>query len=267
MKYCKTCKKPIHVGSEDTCKDCIKKNVEEYSKESGILDSNLEVDKQHNMIDFSLESNRKNPLIKTALFFYIIFFNLKNKKKISLKILLKKRDKKTNLEEKKEPISENIENESAEVLDFDLEKKINSKKYEMTINRKTISILTLIIIVLPFCLFWGFSIGKNISSINKSNKYFAYHDYAQAYNELQGLTLTKEEDKLLDKQVKTVVKLQKYLDLYYSYISNDMNEQARDTLIVGLDKYEELKTDAEAVGVLDDFEYIKNQMLEELEKD
>jgi len=72
---------------------------------------------------------------------------------------------------------------------------------------------------------------------------------------------------LLDKQVKTVVKLQKYLDLYYSYISNDMNEQARDTLIVGLDKYEELKTDAEAVGVLDDFEYIKNQMLEELEKD
>ncbi|HPU62681.1 MAG TPA: hypothetical protein PK304_00850 [Mobilitalea sp.] len=117
-------------------------------------------------------------------------------------------------------------------------------------------IITTIIIVTTN----GFSYRQNISN---ASRYFDMKEYAQAYDKIMGLDI-KDEDIELYNKIKTVMIVHKQLESYYNYYDLKMFPEALDSLLKGLKRYEKYIELATLLGINEDLDYIRSQIVEEL---
>ncbi|MSS63280.1 hypothetical protein [Velocimicrobium porci] len=109
--------------------------------------------------------------------------------------------------------------------------------------------------------------SKNFSytqSVVKANEYFASREYNEAYDEVKGITIKDKDSETYDK-IMTVMYVNKQLNSYNNYYAMQMYPQALDSLLKGLKKYDEYIDTAKQLGVTSDFDYVKKQILKEIE--
>ncbi len=111
-------------------------------------------------------------------------------------------------------------------------------------------------------------LGSNSFSYNqsvaKAKEYFGNREYTEAYNELRGVELKNEDVEMYDKVV-TVMYVNKQLNSYNNYYAMQMYPEALDSLLKGLKKYDRYLEAAGQLGVVDDLDYVRGQIVVELQ--
>ena len=101
-------------------------------------------------------------------------------------------------------------------------------------------------------------------SIDKAQFDFDLQRYDDAYNDVYGLDIKEEDMELYDK-IMTVQYVNVQLLSYMRYHSLDMDAEALDSLIKGLRRYEKFIQHGTELGVKDDLNYLKTQIVEQLD--
>ncbi|MDO5382148.1 MAG: hypothetical protein Q4F06_05440 [Eubacteriales bacterium] len=103
-------------------------------------------------------------------------------------------------------------------------------------------------------------------SVNYNNKvsvakgYYENGDYSKAYSKLDGLKLNGN-DKTLYRQTRVIMYVQRQYESYSNYIKLNMNTEALDALIKGVDRYYTYKSEAEELGVEDKMTDMYNMII------
>lgn len=108
----------------------------------------------------------------------------------------------------------------------------------------------------------SFSYGQ---SIKKATEHFSLQEYNEAYDEVRGITV-KEDDKEIYEKIMTVMYVNKQLNSYHNYYGIKMYPEALDSLLKGLKRYDEYIIYAKDLGVEGDLDYVKGQILGELDE-
>ena len=101
-------------------------------------------------------------------------------------------------------------------------------------------------------------------SIDKAQFDFDLQRYDDAYNDVYGLEIKEEDMELYDK-IMTVQYVNVQLLSYMRYNSLDMDAEALDSLIKGLRRYEKFIQHGTELGVKEDLNYLKTQIIEQLD--
>ena len=136
-------------------------------------------------------------------------------------------------------------------------------KYNVTI----IKLSLLFTIVAAFgILLWAIS-SFNYRRISKKEAmiYFTADQYELAYEKIAGLEPRKSEQ-IFFEQVRTVMYVQKQYDSYLSYYNIGMKEEALDSLLKGIDKYDKYYEMADDLGILDDMDKVLGKIYTALEE-
>lgn len=99
-----------------------------------------------------------------------------------------------------------------------------------------------------------------ISIENTIKEAYRDRDYATIYYTLAGEKQTKEEQRVFE-QAKLLMQLQRKVDSYHNYISMEMEEEALNALLRGVQKYNDMRLLAEEYEVADAFEQEYNEIL------
>ena len=100
-------------------------------------------------------------------------------------------------------------------------------------------------------------------SIDKAQFDFDLQRYDDAYNDVYGLDIKEEDMELYDK-IMTVQYVNVQLLSYMRYHSLDMDAEALDSLIKGLRRYETFSQQGVELGITEDLNYLKSQIMEQL---
>lgn len=106
----------------------------------------------------------------------------------------------------------------------------------------------------------GFSYSRSIA---KATEFFGIQQYNEAYDEVRGVDV-KEDDKEIYDKIMTVMYVNKQLNSYNNYYNLKMYPEALDSLLKGLKRYDEYITHAKELGITGDMDYVKQQILGEL---
>lgn len=101
-------------------------------------------------------------------------------------------------------------------------------------------------------------------SIDKAQFDFDLQRYDDAYNDVYGLEIKEEDMELYDK-IMTVQYVNVQLLSYMRYHSLDMDAEALDSLIKGLRRYEKFSQQGLELGITEDLNYLKSQIVEQLD--
>ncbi|CRZ33743.1 hypothetical protein DFR55_1032 [Herbinix hemicellulosilytica] len=134
---------------------------------------------------------------------------------------------------------------------------------EGRINKVGASIVFLFFGIIVAILITSTNTFSYRQSIGNASKYFDRKDYAQAYNEIIGLDL-KDEDIELYNKIKTVSIVYKQLESYYNYYNLRKFPEALDSLLKGLKRYDKYIELATMLGIKEDMDYIRSQIVDEL---
>ena len=168
--------------------------------------------------------------------------------------LAKKEEKARRKEERK---AEKLkQKELAEVEDDD----------EGSINRVGAAIVFVFFGGIAAFVIAGTNIFSYKSSVNRAEKYFSDDAYLEAYTELSGLDI-KAKDEELYQQVETVMYVDKELNSYRNYTNIRMYPEALHSLLRGLEKYDAHIQDARDMDVAEDYEKLRNKILDELQNE
>ncbi|MBB2183697.1 hypothetical protein H0486_12510 [Lachnospiraceae bacterium MD1] len=165
---------------------------------------------------------------------------------------VKKALKKKEKQEKKKKAKEVIE-----VLD-----EIDEDKGR--INRVGAAIVFIFFGLLALIVLVGTNVATYNLHINNASKYFEYHKYTEAYNEIYGIDVD-EKDEVLYNKIMTVMYVNKQLNSYHSYYEMKKYPEALDSLLKGLNRYDRYIELATMLGIDDDMDYVRNQILSELD--
>lgn len=112
-----------------------------------------------------------------------------------------------------------------------------------------------------------FIIGTNVFSysisINNARDYFKHQKYTEAYKEVYGIDL-KDEDVALFKKIETVMFVNKQLNSYNNFYALKQYPEALDSLLKGLSRYDKYIELATLLGVENDLDYVRGQIIGEL---
>ncbi len=103
-------------------------------------------------------------------------------------------------------------------------------------------------------------------SVAKAKEYFGSRYYTEAYNEVRGVELKDEDIETYDKII-TVMYVNKQWNSYNNYYAMQKYPEALDSLLKGLQKYDEHITEGEQLGVVNDLDYVRGQITKELKKE
>lgn len=103
------------------------------------------------------------------------------------------------------------------------------------------------------------------ASIDQAEDYFARRKYTKAYNEISGVAVKKDDQELANK-IKTVMYVNNEYDSYNNYYAIQYYAEALNSLLNGLTKYDLYLEQASELGVKSDLQYVKSQILEELDE-
>ncbi len=136
-------------------------------------------------------------------------------------------------------------------------------KYNVTIVKLS---LLFTIVAASGILLWAIS-SFNFRRISKKESmiYFTADQYELAYEKIAGLEPRKSE-RVFFEQVRTVMYVQKQYDSYLSYYNIGMKEEALDSLLKGIDKYDKYYETADDLGILDDMNNVLDKIYTALEE-
>ena len=143
------------------------------------------------------------------------------------------------------------------------EEEAEAMKDQGRINRVGATIVFVCLGAFAASVIFGSSTFSYNQSVTKATEHFGNREYTEAYNELRGVELKDEDIEKYDKVI-TVMYVNKQLDSYNNYYAMQMYPEALDSLLKGLEKYDKHLEAAGQLGVVDDLDYVKNQILEEL---
>jgi len=101
-------------------------------------------------------------------------------------------------------------------------------------------------------------------SIQHATDYFERQKYNEAYNEISGIEV-KDEDRGIYDRIMTVMYVNKQLNSYNNYYYLNMYPQALDSLLKGIERYDKYIEYATMLGIKSDLDYVRGQILAELE--
>jgi hypothetical protein len=111
-------------------------------------------------------------------------------------------------------------------------------------------------------------VGTNLYTyslnIHKAESDFERQRYTDAYNNIYGYKV-KSSDMDLYNKIMTVMYVNKQLNSFYNYSSLNKQPEALDSLLKGLTRYEEVVDKAISLGVKEDIDSVKSQIVVELE--
>lgn len=193
----------------------------------------------------------------------------KTKEEIKAEKERKKKEKAEKKAEKKKLKKEKQEARKAKRAEKRREKeKKKSEKPRIPEEKIKISISTLILIisfitaVVIVTIFGGKYFWYKIH-IDEAADLLIDKKYTEAYNSVAGLKI-KEKDMGLYRQLKTLMYIEKEYDSYFNCIKINMNKEALDSLLQGVEKYHVYKNDAAEYGVSKQADGIYADILKEL---
>jgi|GEM_PF-3259725 len=136
-------------------------------------------------------------------------------------------------------------------------------KYNVTV----IKLGLLFTIVAAFgILLWAVS-SFNYRRISKKDAmiYFTADQYELAYKKIAGLE-PRKSDEVFFEQVRIVMYVQKQYDSYLNFYNIGMKEEALDSLLKGIDKYDKYYETADDLGILDDMNNVLGKIYTALEE-
>lgn len=101
-------------------------------------------------------------------------------------------------------------------------------------------------------------------SVSKAEDNFSKKRYQEAYEMISGMDL-KKADRQVEKKIKTVMYVNKELESFQSYYTIQYYAEALNSLLNGLVKYNVYLEQAGELGVKSDLEYVKAEILHELQ--
>lgn len=139
-------------------------------------------------------------------------------------------------------------------------KKEKPKRREEIIRISPLAIILMITVIA--LLVGGIYIGSNVfsynSNIKEATKSYIDNDYTKAYNLLAGMKL-KDKDKDFYKQVENIMKVEKHINDFNSFITIEKYTYALEALIRGIESYDE---NIEASKELGTYEILETEMNE-----
>ncbi len=139
-------------------------------------------------------------------------------------------------------------------------KKEKPKRREEIIRISPLAIILMITVIA--LLVGGIYIGSNVfsynSNIKEATNCYIDNDYTKAYNLLAGMKL-KDKDKDFYKQVENIMKVEKHINDFNSFITIEKYTYALEALIRGIESYDE---NIEASKELGTYEILETEMNE-----
>lgn len=139
-------------------------------------------------------------------------------------------------------------------------KKEKPKRREEIIRISPLAIILMITVIV--LLVGGIYIGSNVfsynSNIKEATNSYIDNDYTKAYNLLAGMKL-KDKDKDFYKQVENIMKVEKHINDFNSFITIEKYTYALEALIRGIESYDE---NIEASKELGTYEILETEMNE-----
>ena len=133
------------------------------------------------------------------------------------------------------------------------------------INKKGAAVVFVAFAMLCAVIVLGTNTFSYSASIDQAEDYFARRKYTKAYNEISGIDVKKDDQELANK-IKTVMYVNKEYDSYNNYYAIQYYAEALNSLLNGLTKYDLYLEQASELGVKSDLQYVKSQILEELDE-
>ncbi len=134
---------------------------------------------------------------------------------------------------------------------------------EGRINRVGATIVFMFFGIVAACIILGTDTFSYTHSITKATEYFGNQKYNSAYNEVRGVQIKDEDHEIYDK-IMTVMFVNKQLNSYNNYYNMQMYPEALDSLLKGLQRYDDYISIAKELGIESDLDYVRKQILGEL---
>lgn len=132
------------------------------------------------------------------------------------------------------------------------------------INKAAATLIFSFFAVLAIFILLGTNTYSYSLSMQNADREFQRKRYTQAYNEICGLDIKKQDKNLYDK-IMTVMFVNKQLNSYYNFYKMGMYPAALDSLLKGMEKYDKYMVKAEKLGIKEDLDDIREQILAELD--
>ncbi len=133
------------------------------------------------------------------------------------------------------------------------------------INRVGATIVFVFFALVAVIILFGSESSAYVISIEDAKLEFSLQHYNKAYDKIRGLEIKKEDTEIRDK-VMTVMYVNKQLNSYNNYVTLKDYPRALDSLLSGLKRYEKYSALADELGIKSDLDYVRGQMLAELER-
>lgn len=220
-------------NKKDTTEDKNSINADEILNETGSAFDDMEklalddvgIDEKHNNLFADIESLDDIPEVD-------------NKKKKKEK---KKKDKKAKVKKPKaaKPKKVKVKKE-----------KIPSKDEYIKIPPLFIVFAFSVVAVFILAVYLGANVFSYSSNIDKASNYYVEKKYEDAYNILAGMDI-KEEDKNFYNQVENIMKVQKYINDFETYMELEMYVYALESLVKGTASFDSNLNRASELGTYD----------------
>lgn len=125
---------------------------------------------------------------------------------------------------------------------------------------KSIIVFVMLIVgIVVLVQMFGYTINYS-GNISLAKDYYANQEYDKAYNSLDGIKLSGD-DETLYKQAKVVMYVQRQYESYENYEKMNMHTEALNALIKGVDRYQTYRSEAKELGVEDKMTEVYNLII------
>ena len=125
---------------------------------------------------------------------------------------------------------------------------------------KSIIVFVMLIVgIVVLVQMFGYTINYS-GNINLAKDYYANQEYDKAYNSLDGIKLSGD-DETLYKQAKVVMYVQRQYESYENYEKMNMHTEALNALVKGVDRYQTYRAEGKELGVEDKMTEVYNLII------
>lgn len=125
---------------------------------------------------------------------------------------------------------------------------------------KSIIVFVMLIVgIVVLVQMFGYTINYS-GNISLAKDYYANQEYDKAYNSLDGIKLSGD-DETLYKQAKVVMYVQRQYESYENYEKMNMHTEALNALVKGVDRYQKYRSEAKELGVEDKMTEVYNLII------
>lgn len=125
---------------------------------------------------------------------------------------------------------------------------------------KSIIVFVMLIVgIVVLVQMFGYTINYS-GNISLAKDYYANQKYDKAYNSLDGIKLSGD-DETLYKQAKVVMYVQRQYESYENYEKMNMHTEALNALVKGVDRYQTYRSEAKELGVEDKMTEVYNLII------